>query len=538
MEKKVYDVSNKNKGLYLKIADKLNSKNVGIAVDIIFAISLIPIIYVGFYNYATGDDYWYGVHTYQGWLQNGLLGALKGSLRTVAEFYENWQGTWFTMFLFTLSPNHFWRDGYVITVFISLGCLIGSIAYLSHFYLVEKLNFSKGSTTAIVCMISYLAIQYIPRTTSGIYWFNGIMHYSVPFILGVLAIVHSHKFIEKKRKRDYAILFVCFTLLGGGSYLAPLAATLVVGLILIYQIQIDEFKWKAKQIRIKYDWKNLWIILAIIAEFVGLVISFKAPGNNVRGGEEFGADLKWALQCIYYAIDRGIYLGKDYFLKNVVTTIVYIILAIVLWNQLWRSNRNKIKFRFPLLFVVYMNGVYWATYTPEIYSRSDVSGGVPNTYFHIFLIITVANIIYVHGWVQGKLVAKWEKKTGSCQKLFEIAKDNSIWGPQKYKLYIEIPVIIAGIVLFIFVSMFSNNITTNEYCIECIKNGSLKKYAEVRRMQDIILIDSEDKIVTVPEIDAPYPLLHMAMDESEQGYRNMERARYYNKECIKAEWVE
>ena len=96
-------------------------------------------------------------------------------------------------------------------------------------------------------------------------------------------------------------------------------------------------------------------------------------------------------------------------IKNAVTTVVYILLAILIWNQLWRCDREKIKFRFPLLFVIYMNGIYWATYTPEIYSRSDVSGGVPNTYFHIFLLITFANMIYVHGWVQDQLVKYWKK---------------------------------------------------------------------------------------------------------------------------------
>lgn len=134
--------------------------------------------------------------------------------------------------------------------------------------------------------------------------------------------------------------------------------------------------------------------------------------------------LKWALQCIYYAIDRGIYLGEDYFLKNAVTTIVYIILAVFIWSQLWKVNRNKVRFRFPLLFVIYMNGIYWASYTPEIYSRSSVSGGVPNTYFHIFLLITFANMIYVHGWLQDKLLKHWEKKAAKTGRSIEEIRNN------------------------------------------------------------------------------------------------------------------
>lgn len=529
---------NKIKKFYKKLVEKTDTKKAGILIAILFAITLLPVLYVGLFNYASGDDYWYGIYTYRGWVEGGILSALKGSMKMVAEFYQNWQGTWFTMFLFTLSPNHFWEDGYIITVFISLGCLIGSIAYLAYFYLVKKLNFTKGATAMVVCMIAYLGIQYIPRTTSGIYWFNGIMHYSVPFLLGVLAIVHSHKFIEGKKKKDFIILFISFTLLGGGSYLAPLAATLAVCLLLVYQLEIKELDIKNRRFSFQYDWKNLWILAAFVAEMIGLVISFMAPGNNVRGGEEFGADLKWALQCIYYAIDRGIYLGEDYFLKNAVTTVVFVLLAILIWNQLWRVNREKVKFRFPLIFVIYMNGIYWATYTPEIYSRSDVSGGVPNTYFHIFLLITFANMIYVHGWVQEQLSKYWNKKAVKSGKEFVKIRENSIWYGKKYKEYIEVPAAVIGIILFLVASEYSGLMTTNDYCMNCITDGTLEKYGQVRQEQHEILMNSEEMNVVIPEMDAPYPLLHMALSDNAEFYRNVDRAKYYAKDSIKAEKVE
>lgn len=530
-------MSKKIKQNYFKVVDKINSKNMGILVSVLFVISLIPVLYVGLHNYASGDDYWYGVHTYQGWITDGIIGALKGSIQMVIEFYYNWQGTWFTMFLFTLSPHHFAENGYIITIFISLGLLIGSFAYLAHYYLIKRLSFTKGATAVIVCLISYLAIQYIPRTTSGLYWFNGIMHYSVPFFLAVLAVIHSHKFIEYKRKKDYIILFISFLLLGGGSYLAPLAATLTVVLIMVVQLEIKELDLKNKKLQFKYDWRNLWILLAFLVELIGLAISFMAPGNSVRGGEEFGADLKWALQCIYYAIDRGIYLGEDFFLKNAVTTVVYIILAIIIWEQLWRSGKEKMKFRFPLLFVIYMNGVYWATYTPEIYSRSDVSGGVRNTYFHIFLIVTFVNMIYVHGWLQEILTKYWEKKAVLKECSFESIRDKSVFYGKNYKVVIEIPAVVLSCILLIYVASISEVITTNEYCVECISNGSLERYLEVRREQHEILSTSEEKNVTVPEMEAPYPLLHMLMSDSEMGGQNINRAKYYNKDSIKAELI-
>lgn len=495
-----------------------------IIVAVLFALSLLPILYVGLFNYATGDDYWYGIYTYRGWVESGLLGALKGSCRMVAEFYNNWQGTWFTMFLFTLSPNHFVEGGYVITVFLSLGMLIASVSYLADYYLVKRLKFRKSTTAIMVCMILFLMIQYIPRTTSGIYWFNGVMHYSVPFLLGVFAIVHSHKFLENKRKKDYGILFLCFTLLGGGSYLAPLAATLTVVLLLLSKIEVVEWNLKEKILRIKYDYSNLWILLAFLAEIVGLVISFLSPGNNVRGGEEFDADLKWAVKCIYYAIDRGIYLGEDYFLENAVTTVVFLLLAVLLWIEMKRINKETLQFKFPLLVVIYMNGVYWATYTPEIYSRSDVSGGVPNTYFHIFLLITFVNMVYVHGWIQKKQEKR--KRTWNL----------NISG--KKKLVIKAAGWVIGIAVLGVTFYLSEITTTNQYCMEYIESGELPIYAQVRKQQHEILTTATEQDVQVPEMEARYPLINMCLSDNLNEQRNIDRARYYNKNSVTAVKVE
>lgn len=538
--------------IYEFLFKRMTSRNWGILMGILFAVSLIPIIWVGFYNYASGDDYWYGIHTYRGLQQAGLWGALKGSLQTVAEFYQSWQGTWFTLFLFTLSPNNFIEGSYVITVFLALGCLIGSIAYLGHYYLVRRLNFTRGATAGIVCMVLYLAIQYMPRTTSGLYWFNGVMHYSIPFLLATIAIVHSHKFVEGKKKRDYGIAFLCLTLLGGGSYLAPVVALLAVCLLLLCQLKIcrkdtkSEKNGSSKELSVRIrgvvlccDVRNLWLLVALGAELIGLYISFAAPGNSVRGGEEFSADLKWAISCVFQAIDRGIYLGEDYFLLNPVTTVCYLLLAVLLWSQMWRAEQKEYGFRLPLLFVIYLNGIYWASYTPEIYARSDVSGGVPNTYFHLFLLVTLANMVYVHGWVQRQMMRYWKKKASKTGNTYEEIRDGSLWYGKKYKKYIMLPAAVAGSCALIIAGNLMMLPRTNEYCMEYLGSGKAQRYAFIRQEQHRILSETEEAVVTVPETyEDQYPMVHMGLGENSNASRNRDRARYYGKESVTAAVVE
>lgn len=539
MKKKVYSVKNKISEIYDICIKKTDNGIVGILVAIFFLLSLIPIIYVGLHNYASGDDYWFSVLTYRAWVETGSIWeTIKASGRMVMNMYTEWQGTWFTLFLFTLSPNNFIENGYFITVFIGLGLLIGSFVYLADYYLIKKLQFTKGVAAIVTCMILYLVIQYMPRTTSGIFWFNGIMHYSVPLLLGVFAIVHTHKFVEQKKIKDYIILFVCFTLLGGGSYLAPLSASLAAVLILICQLEIKEFDWKNRRVIWYYDWRNLCILPVFIVEVLGLAVSFLAPGNNVRGGEEFGFSVKWAFQCIYYAIGRGIYLGINYFTENPIILIVFLMIAVLLWSQMWRIDTEKYKFRFPLLFVIYMNGIYWASYTPEIYSRSDVSGGVQNTYMQFFFLVTLANIVYIHGWLQRKIKEFWKKKAENTGQSFEIIERNSIFGKVKYGKSIMTPLMVVGCVACLIVLKTTNITTTYEYCVEYVVSGKMEQYEAIRKEQHRILSDETVQDAVVPEMVVEYPILHMPLSTDPKENRNIDRALYYNKNSIRAVMVE
>ena len=87
-------------------------------------------------------------------------------------------------------------------------------------------------------------------------------------------------------------------------------------------------------------------------------------------------------------------------------------------------------------------------------------------------------------------------------------------------------------------SEYSGLITTNDYCITCITDGSLERYEQVRKEQHEILMNSEEMNVVVPEMEAPYPLLHMELSDNPEFFRNVDRAKYYAKDSITAEKVE
>ena len=66
----------------------------------ILLLSLIPLIWLGRYNYPTGDDYYYGAETHLVWQQTGsIIQTLDAACAGVADSYQIWQGTYSALFL-------------------------------------------------------------------------------------------------------------------------------------------------------------------------------------------------------------------------------------------------------------------------------------------------------------------------------------------------------------------------------------------------------------------------------------------------------
>ena len=57
----------------MNIFKKLNCKAVAWMSLVIYIISCIPVIYVGFFNYATGDDYLYGTPVKRALAENASM---------------------------------------------------------------------------------------------------------------------------------------------------------------------------------------------------------------------------------------------------------------------------------------------------------------------------------------------------------------------------------------------------------------------------------------------------------------------------------
>lgn len=492
-------------------------KVIATVIMVLFVISLIPILYVGLYTYPTGDDFWYGKYVAQAWREHhSILSCIKAAFTTIKEFYYTWQGTWYSIFLFCFNPEMLFNRGYVLVPFLAITLLGGGFYLLMYQVMLRTLKLRKCMLWICFCVTIFQMLQYMPRTTSGIYWYNGIIHYNSCTFVAMVAIAMMIIFVRDGKKYAYILAIIAMILIGGGNYQAAILPLMFWVFLLIGSFFNFERPAKVgERLKKLMHAKRIWLLgIGILLELVGLAISGTAPGNSVRS-EEFVISLKWMLQSIYYSIDRGIYLVRDDFYLKYPSMLLFIIfLAVILWFAMW-NNQDKIKFRFPVpvFFVLFMCGIYWAMYTPGIFSKSDVSGGVPNTVQQIFLITSLANVIYVIGYIQRVLREKTKISIRENKLVLWIAL---------------IGILISG--------AYGYGSSTDKLCNEIIGNGHAKVYQIVREEQFRILKDPTITDAVIPELfDYDYyPICHLTVGGNAYEELNRDLAIYYGKNSVVA----
>ena len=406
--------------------------------------------------------------------------------------------------------------------------------------MVKTLMLSKEVLWVCFCVLLFQMLQYMPRTTSGIYWFNGVMHYNANTFTARVAIGMMILYLREGKKYAYILVLVSMFLIGGGNYQAALMPLLFWGfLVLGTFFYVEKGTTLKDRISHMIRAKRVWLLgVGVLLELPGVAISGLAPGNSLRS-EEYEVSLKWALQSVYYSIDRGIYLVRDDFYAKYPAMLLFIVmLAVFLWFAMWKVQ-DKIIFRFPVpvLFVLYMCGIYWAMYTPGIFSKADVSGGVPDTIQQIFLLTSLANVIYVIGYVQRVL----------REHVREEKLKTAWWGPGSDDSTVvgEVIMLVATAGM-IFAGILGYHQSTDKLCMELVESGHAKVYKMVREEQLRILKDPTIKDARIPEFmdggDYYYPICHLQANGDPSFQLNYDLSVYYGKESVIAydfrEWFE
>lgn len=486
---------------------KIDRKYFTYIAVVVFLLSLVPILYLAGTDRASGDDWGYGLLTHRAWLEShSPFRVLQAALQTVKNYYTSWQGTWFSVFLFTLQPEAFSFRMYWIVPLIMLGFLVGSVSWFLYQMLVRLCHVSVRDFLLLDSILLFLLVQFVPRKKSAIFWYNGTAHYTVPFALSLFAIGCFICFVQTGRKRYLFWAALWMTLLGGTNYLAAILGFL--GFLFL-----GVFFYRRNR-------NVLWMGIPLILETVGLLVSALAPGNALRGGETYEITAGRILRAIPESFRQGTVGLMGTAKEHPVTLAALLILAVLLWDIL-RDRLSEGTFRFPLpgIVIFYFFGTYCAMYWPGIFAGVEVSGGVPNTIYWVFVLMAFCSMLYGLGWF-------------SCRYGRLGNRDNSL------------PVYVAGFLaaLVIVVLGRSNFKDSTDYmCLEYIMTGQAADYKEQMQQFTQLLTDDATDEVILPSInDWQGPLMHMPVTENPDAWTNQTVKEFFRKKSVvaipRAEW--
>lgn len=488
-----------------KIERWLSARNLSIAGITFFMVLLIPVLYLTFVNRASGDDYGYGTYTRAAWMETySLIAVGKAIWRTIKQYYIGWQGTWFSIALFTLQPEVFSDHAYVIVAPFMLAIWIGSTFYLFRQILGRKLGMDRWNRLLITMVFLLISIQFVPSTKSAIFWYNGCAHYMIPFTMCQVTTVWLMKYGKCYRKRYLLGIFLFMTLLGGANYQAAL-------LVLIAAFYVGIASWFQKK-----DKRIFLLSIPVMTELAGLIISMKAPGNKVRAGEEFGFSAAKGMETIILSFAYGIKDLGTYAKERPLVFVGLLFLLLFLLLAFVTQKNTKI-IEHPIWLILMLYCAYSAMQAPAIYAGVEVSRGVLNTNFQVFMLTASGILLIAVEKLAVKLKEKWEEMAGR-------------------KVYMTI--LLPGIFICVLLTLaLRSNIkdSTSYVCLTYITDGQAADYKEQMDLQTELLKDKSTEDVTLPFInDVQGPLMHMPVTDDPNAWTNKVTRDFYGKNSVVA----
>lgn len=487
-----------------------------------FILLMLPVLYLSYVDRATGDDYNYSIYTRAAWLEShSVVAVLRASCQTVREIYYSLQGTWFSVFAFSLQPEVFHDGAYIIVAPLMLFLWIGSTFYLFRQILCRYLRFDKWYYRLITICFLALSIEFIPGYKSSIFWYNGCVHYMLPFSMCQMVTAWLLRYAETYKIRYLAGILLFMTLLGGSNYLPALFA-----LVVACYVGIAAWFFQRRK-------RILTLLIPIATEMAGLIVSMKAPGIQVRvdnfgykpgeeaimaysAGDKFGFSAVRGIKTIGYSFVCAVTDIGKYFKERPIIFVGLFFLFLLLIVTFCVMEKPY-HFRHPVLLCGMLFCLDSAMQAPAIYSGVPVSQGVPNTNFQVFILTASGILLVLAERLSVRLREKW--KDGIEKKAIQV---------------IVLPGILLCLVLA-YVCRHDIKISTTWVSLRYIASGEAADFKEQMDLQTRLMEEEGVEDVVVPFINnVQGPLMHMPVTSDSESFTSWVTAQYYGKNSVYA----
>lgn len=430
----------------------------GAILLILFLVTLVPIGLVSAYDRMDFDDYDYSVLTHAAVRDDGsVLGLLRAAGQTVSDTYQNWQGTYSAVFLFSLQPAIWGQRWYAVTPWILIGALVLGLGCFTHAIFVVALRQNRRVWLLVWMLTSILCVQFPRDPSEGFFWYNGGMFYTFFFGLLLIWLALIVDLANRQHRSRTAIWLrgVALALLGGiiagGNYpTALLLGVLLVGYLL----------WSV----LNHGAILPVLILSLVVYGIGFALNVLAPGNSVRQALlEQQTPIRAVLSSITGTPVR--LLGQLLRHPGVpaMLLLVWTPLSVVLVQRVER------RFRLPLLIPVASFLMLAAMFTPSYYAMSNAgSYRLWNIVMFAFYLLLMLNIFYFIGWWKRRFPESYGKTLAFLQLWKRLA-------PVYLLLTVCLSLAFSGVGPSFGIERES---PTSVRALEALQDGSAKAYAE------------------------------------------------------------
>lgn len=468
----------------------------------LLALSLIPILLLGRYDWPSADDYSYALFPHESILKGEF--PLVGSWNYILRCYTGWQGTFSAIGMMTLTPLTFSPFLYWLTPVVMLASLCIGTFKLADTLARRALGGTWRQSIFLAVPILLLSIQFVVSPKDTFYWWNGAVYYT--FTYGIFLLLMERmvalKLAATRRQLLWAVIpgVLAALMVGGSNYVSALLGTLLCGLFLLW------FLWKDRK-------KFLPALIPTAVLVVGFLVSVVAPGNQVR--QATVAPPIGAVDAIIKSILKA---GVDCLTwLNWPILLVFLLMIPLLWGL---SGKVKFTFPLPLVFSVFTFLLFAAQNAPHFYALG-VSGPerLRSIVFYSFFWLVLINLWYWLGWVRRAVLPR----LAGGENLLRRA-------------WVAVPVLLALLAVTTVYFRY-DRVSTTGRAAAALADGSAEYYWQQQVDRLPLLEDSTVTDVVLKPLDVPgnlYPLLFNGdLKEDPAIWVNQAVANFYHKTTVR-----
>lgn len=486
----------------------IKKKHVALLLLALLVLSLLPPLWISFFNRPAADDYSYGSRAAHALRETrALFPVIKAAFLESKAIFHSWQGTYAAVFLFALQPGILSEQAYFLATFVLLLTLVAATFFFLHALIVSRLKGDSWDFLIIASAAAFLSVQFLPVASEGFYWFNGGVFYTffyslLLFLLGILMKQITSKSWPRLLLRSVCALLLSLAI-GGGNYITGLMGVLLLGLLVLWQLVNRE----------KCPWLSMASLLLLT---IGLIVSATAPGNQVRAAAmlQEGVVPLGLFQAILVSFEKG----YAYFVNWAKP---WLVAAVLLLSPLFLklAKGSGWRFRYPLLVILLAFCLFCAQLSPPAMMSVLGSGRHLNIIYYAYILTLLFMAFYIIGWL-------W--RLYERQPAFQQQVNNFLQKPWARLL----PLLCAVVLLLVIVSGILGRDWLSRAALDSLNNGEAAQFAHTRDQRVLTYQDPQVRDAVVDHLPAR-PRIFLQTDLwYKDWWVNQAVADYYDKDSV------